>query len=355
MAKFKLKISLERAVAVDDPAVEPGKAAKAFSRQLRITALSTILTLGMIVAVTVAWFAMNRDVSTDGMQMDIETSSVDLVIAQTKPLLAANNVTNTTSFTPEANLTLSPATNNWTGEGNTTGLKFFANTGYIDKYTGKVSALGASRLNGDDGLSIVPNAGNANNSSYYRVYDVWIGAKGGELEASSDMQWQLNAMLTGTLSPDTVNHKQRDYQYAASVDFYIDSVSEANYVGTLDLSHLDDDDPPEFGSSVNIYSKYSGDKAVIPQNTDNSPIHVYMVFYFDGALEQGSALVPASGTADAETTYYDEDGVEQTDIQEGDDVSELYIRQTVNYVRTFNISTHDISLLIRFEAVEERT
>lgn len=296
MAKFKLLL-----VQVDDGTPEAKTAtAQALSRQLRITALTLVFTMGMIVAVTIAWFAMNKNVDSGGMQMNVETNP-NLVIADSAAGIAAATATDaytSVSFTPEANLKLVPATYYGTGSpyNSTTGLIYNTNPDDISMTTGhaKIDPSTSQPYTGhEEAFEAVPSAASG---PYYRDYEVYIASADQALEVSdaATKKWQLNATFSGELGAAPTGTKQKDYKYAASVDLYLvdDSGNTPTYTykGTLNLTHQYTD-----GTQTPVDLLSSSTVTSIPLNTSGY-YRVLMRVYFDGAVNKstGQAYVYSS-------------------------------------------------------------
>ncbi len=308
MPRLKLKIEL---VHTGDDA--PTKTAKDLSRQLRITALTVLLTLGMLIGLTMAWFASNKKVDVDVMQVEIETNP-NLVITATAAEIStatANSVTanfdGTKVFTPATHVAA------WATEWSSlnpapayTGLKYNTNPSAISASTGYAKS-GKTAF-----FQPVPVSAD---SPYYRDIVVYIASVDKALDATSGNKWQLNASFDGELN--NVATGQNDYQYAASVDFYLgDTPSAATYKGTLDLSYKDGDHTATPSTTVDLFAG-EANVTSIPYNkaASNNYITVTMRIYFDGALHK-----PADSTQ--------------------------------AYVYSNQIVTDDISLLVSFEAEE---
>ena len=266
-------------------------------RQLIVSSCLTFLSVLVLAAATMAWFANNREVNSGGMQMQVETSP-NLVIAQSADgeggiaTKTATDASFSTTFDTPAQL-LTPSTHDWgtfyraadTSVTSTTGLKYNCNPSVIHPSTGEER----------DGKTIYYNKSENDdeNEKYYFVdYEVYI--------ASVSKPLPING-LTATLNSADADTSTYDYHNAASVDFYLGSVSSSNYKGTLNLAGLDYsvNDGSEPCTEVEIISG----SYTVPLNTADSDnyIKVIMRFYFDGALQEsdGQAFVYSDGLTTA--------------------------------------------------------
>ncbi len=264
---------------------------KTAGRQLIISSCLTFLCVLVLAAATMAWFANNRTVDSSGMQMQVETSP-NLVIAQSASgeggidTKTATDLSFSTTFDTPAQ-TLIPSTHDWgtfnsnseTPVASTTGLKYNCNPSVIHPTTGEERTGRTIYYNKSENDS-------GNGKYYFTDYTVYI--------ASTDKPLPING-LTATLSSDDANTSTYDYHNAASVDFYLGSVSSSNYKGTLNLAGKN----YSTGAPLTQVSIISGSYTV-PLNTADS-IKVIMRFYFDGALEErsGQAYVHSDGLTTA--------------------------------------------------------
>lgn len=247
--------------------------------------LSLMFITILLISVSIAWFSMNREVNSNGLQISVEATP-NLIIA--KSLVDIRNVTPETAsaafsidYTGTARTNMAPATaavdanNKWVTaiaeEGdNVTGLKYVKNTNDIDFSSGIAK-------NGKE-LQFKP-VPLASDSKYYIDYDIYIASLGKELEASS---------LTAKISCES---KIGSHQ-AATIVFYQGSVSSDNMKGAISVANQDE----------GIVS-FDLNNGKIPLNTDD-PIHIIARCYFDGAL-----LNEATGNA-----YINSATVDTTDV-----------------------------------------
>lgn len=232
--------------------------------------LSLMFITILLISVSIAWFSMNREVNSNGLQINVEVTP-NLIIA--KSLEDIRNVTPATAsaafsidYTGTARTNMAPATaavnanNEWVTaiaeEGdNVTGLKYVKNTNDIDFSSGIAK-------NGKE-LQFKPVPVDSN-SKYYIDYDIYIASLGKELEASS-----LTAKISCTSK--ALSHQ------AATIVFYQGSVSSDNMKGAISVANQDEG-IVSFDLNIN--------NGKIPLNTDEEkdPIHIIARCYFDGAL-----------------------------------------------------------------------
>lgn len=318
MPRLKLKIEL-----VHTGSDAPTKTAKDLSRQLRITALTVLLTLGMLIGLTMAWFAMNKAVDADTMSVNVQTNPNLVITASAAEIPTATSSSVTASFSGTRVLTpathVTPGANeNWADQWpgyspapDYTGLKYNSNPSAISGATGYAKSGKTATF------APVPVA---ENGPYYRDFVVYIASVDQALDAESGNKWQLNASFDGELNTADEG-EQNDYQYAASVDFYLGATpSAATYKGTLDLSYKYGDHTATPNQTVDLFAGESNVTS-IPYNkaASGNYITVTMRIYFDGALRKSAADAQHAAQA---------------------------------YVYSNQISTDDISLKVHFEAEE---
>lgn len=239
----------------------------------------------LLTAISVAWFAMNRKVDSNGMQISVEVTP-NLIIA--KSLEDIRNVAPATAsaafsidYTGTARTNMAPATaavnanNEWVtaiaeAGDNVTGLKYVKNTNDIDFSSGIAK-------NGKE-LQFKPVPVDSN-SKYYIDYDIYIASLGKELDAEA-----LIAIIYCNLPVDyNTSHM------AATIAFYQDFASATTLKGSIAVANQ---------STGSVSFALTDNK--IPVNTDEnkSPIHIIARFYFDGALMNGDTAYINSATVD---------------------------------------------------------
>lgn len=232
--------------------------------------LSLMFITILLISVSIAWFSMNREVNSNGLQINVEVSP-NLIIAKTEEdIRNVSQANGTSAFAINysdplvARQNMAPATLDWS-VGTETGLKYVKNTYDVDFVTGNVK--------GGKELQFIRVPADSD-SKYYIDYDIYIASLGKELEASS-----LTAKISCT--SEALSHQ------AATIVFYQDSVSEGNMKGKIAVANQE-------SGIVYFYL----DNGKIPLNTDENkePIHIIARCYFDGALMNGNAAYINSET-----------------------------------------------------------
>lgn len=243
--------------------------------------LSTGITLAfafvvLAFAASYAWFAMNREVGSNGMRVSADVSS-NLVIAKTNPGTGENVISTMTASSPDpfsvafadtdGREKMLPATHD--SDVTATLLKYVKNAGDVGITTGVAK----------DGKTLTfENVPAATNSLYYVDFSVDIASIQKELE---------NHDLIASIVPQTVTV---DAHYAVTVDFYLGSVSSTNYKGSINIED-------SLGSPAKTLKIVEG--STIPLNTSGH-LTVIMRCYFDGALAK---KIPSSdGTTYVKTS-----------------------------------------------------
>ena len=265
--------------------------------------LSLMFITILLISVSIAWFSMNREVNSNGLQINVEASP-NLIIAKTSDGIKAVNQTTAAeafsiNYTEKFRANMMPATeavsdNEWEAkineiEDNVTGLKYVYNTHDIDY------ASGLKKQNGADlTFKAVPES---TESKYYIDYDIFIASAGKPLEG-----YKLTANIFCESNINT--HK------AATVVFYQGEPNAANYIGSIAVAKQGND-------SVS----FELEDDIIPLNTDSerSPIHITARCFFDGAL-----------------TYFDEES-----------------KSTKAYINSETVDISGVDLKIIFTAVEK--
>lgn len=240
--------------------------------------LSLMFITILLISVSIAWFSMNREVNSNGLQINVEASP-NLIIAKTEEAIrSVTQETGANAFAINysdplvARQNMAPATLDW-NEDTQTGLKYIKNTYDVDFTTGTIKD--------DKTPQFLPVPADSD-SKYYIDYDIYIASLGKELEASS-----LTAKISCT--SEALSHQ------AATVVFYQGEPNAANYIGSIAVAKQGND-------SVS----FELEDDIIPLNTDSerSPIHITARCFFDGAL-----LNEATGNA-----YINSATVDTTDV-----------------------------------------
>ena len=213
---------------------------------------------------SLAWFSKNGEVTADGFSLQTSVSS-NLIIGKTPDELTAENYHFSVGFTEVESGNLIAVTHSDSAED--TFLAYLFNNYDINYETGLLEE--GAELN----LVSVPLD---EREKYYIDFEVYIASAFEELYVSS---------LTATIDiPEAVDVNQYPYFYAASVDFYVGSVSVENFVETLSVAESLD------GGSVEFSGKIADGR--VPLNTDGY-VKIIMRCYFDGALtdDNGRAYI----------------------------------------------------------------
>lgn len=299
MARLKLKIEL-----VHTGSDVPTKTVKDLSRQLRITALTVILTLGMLIGLTMAWFASNKRVDTDVMQVEIETNP-NLIIAEVASYTPTGTVSvnstesitsadaNSVSFSSNTVTMLRPAAhvfyNNADVEWNSANVQLLWPHGTGEPYAGIVTAptytglkysYNPSMISSSTGLETevydyIPATGTAvDGTTYYDAsHEIVTGLTVGESDVSSFYTRALRPALFPPVPRSDTNESEyyRDYQVqiaALSAELPADSLDV-----TLDVKKL----------------KLEGNEYVLDSNQTLSDYHyAASIDVFKGTPEQAN-------------------------------------------------------------------
>lgn len=262
---------------------------KAIKRQL-LAAIAMVLVAALALgSSTYAWFAANKTVTAQGMQVSA-TSSSSLVIAMASDAKTAGVGDKTiATFTGNA-AELIPTTHDL-DVGTTTGLKYNTNPEAVSVTTGFLSD--------DAGTGVVltfadPATDTTSSNIYYSDYVVCIAASGAAM-TNQDLTAKLDDAVTA--AKYTMN--------ATSIDFYVQTTTTADasatisadtYKGTLNVAKTG------IGSSGSVKLLSAGD---IPKNQQTSSfLQVTMRVYVDGAL------VDQSKSSSKQTAYVANDSVD---------------------------------------------
>ncbi len=273
-----------------------GKKQKPLGLQLVIPAICMLISIGALAAASMAWFSMNRDVNSNGMNMDVEVSS---------NLIISRSTTGANAITSVSASSITVAASEWATENGYNDGKFRPATHEnANPYTASATSTTSNPLlliynynpkavspttglakDGGTALTFEPVSTAANNQSpYYRDYTVYIASNGQSFNAQ-----KLEATITGKIknpaydaenpgnTAEWLDVTSTDYENAASVDFWLATTSAATpaYIGTL---HLRDQ-----GTSSGTIDLLNNTSTLVPLNTSDY-YTVIMRFYYDGAL-----------------------------------------------------------------------
>jgi len=235
-----------------------------------IVAFIPVLLSGiLLMTVTMAWLAMNKENSSNGMNVSVSvtpnmiiTKGSESIASITAPTESNFSVTFTDTVTSKK-----PATHDSTYGTYPAGLKYVADATKVDPSTGLAKS--------GETLSVTGVVATSASSEYYVDFEVHIASTAEEMTAMD-----LTAALTPTATIGGSDANKQDTLDAASIDFYLGSVSSANYKGTLNVAGLDNaaNNASTTKTSVTLFTNDT-----IPLNT-TSHIVVIMRCYVDGAL-----------------------------------------------------------------------
>lgn len=259
------------------------------SKMVLISSIGSLaLTLFLLIAASMAWLSMNRETSSNGMQLQVKVTP-NMVISDSTTTLATISGTTEADFSltfTDGPTALLPCTNDQTYNTYASGLKFVTNLSDVGVTSGLAKA--------DASLTY----GSATSGTYFKDYVVYIACVGDIME---------NMDLTVTLSPTATiasdGQFKQDTLDATSIDFYVATVGSGNmstytvnsfsygsstYKGTLNVAEYD----IAKNRASSTFTTAESDKvstltlfenSTIPLNTDDG-IVIVMRCYFDGAL-----------------------------------------------------------------------
>ena len=252
--------------------------------QLVIPAICMFVSVAALAAATMAWFSMNRNVDSNGMQMDVEVSS-NLIISAIESGSAGSGAINaadtgTISVPASAWTTLNavhsgkfiPATHDAVN-GGTVQLVYNTNPDQVHPSSGLAKDSTPLAF---DAVEDSEDNGDVAADWYYRDYVVYIASGGKAFDAS-----HLYVTFTGSAV------SAQDYHDAASVDFWFSATGAGTpaYKGTLNLAGLD---ITNYNAAKTQIDLLNGTRTTVPLNTSDH-FKVIMRFYYDGALKASSA------------------------------------------------------------------
>lgn len=219
-----------------------------------------IITVAALVTASFAWMSMNTQTQTEGMQLNVDVSP-NLIINSSSSALQSVDNPSASDFSVTFNnaaAAIMPATHS---SGSATGLVCVTNTSNVNANTGLAR----------EGSLTFGEAG----TDHYVDYTVYIASSG---KAMSGMD--LNAVLSPPASILGSGASKQDTLDASSIDFYLGSVSQQNFKGTLNVKGYD--------ASLNNHSTLKNSVALlsngaIPFN-QSGYLTIIMRCYVDGAL-----------------------------------------------------------------------
>lgn len=236
---------------------------KKIRNQLLVSSISLCTSLILLAFASFAWLSSNREVGSNGMEMQVE-STPNLAISLNAAELRDGNLTTLNGGNPS--LVTTTATGKYSvcthdsavaiKDTITTesALKYVTNTDKVDLVTGLERDM--------TGLILEP-AMNSQTQVYYVDQTVYIASFGQALPCSS-----LKAKIVGATLNDTNTSITSGPLMATSVDFYLVSATNKTYLGTSSVAGNEE---------VTIL----GDDT-IPLNTEGN-VAIMLRYYFDGA------------------------------------------------------------------------
>lgn len=264
-----MKRLLEKLIGDKDPAL--------VARRTRCLAVVSTVLAFLVCAgsFTYAWLSENRTVDSDNFEMSMQTTS-NLVISDSTSEIVKANISEINSGSPFAisatadNTKFAVSSHDITTT--TSNLVYVVNTADVNLNTGLENTdktlVYDEALNTEDGKQYYKDV-----TVYVASYDKEMTDAALSVEISSALK-ESTAITSGSLM-------------ATSVDFYLESVSDENFKGTLNVAGKDtadtdktsnSTDPTKTKTSLTLLSA-----ATIPQNTSGY-VTVVMRCYFDGAL-----------------------------------------------------------------------
>ncbi len=259
-----------------------------YSVKRRFITMPTVIFLVVITVLssmaTYAWFAMNKAVEEETFGMSVKVTP-NLIITKDESGIEGLTAEYTEIKEPFPGGLFTPASHYATEEGTRVslgGLYCLSSDVGVDRTTGSPEKNADQLAENEEG-----------GKTYFVDYVIYVAATDATIE---------NVDLSVALLPitDTL-YSTSDCRYAASVDVYLGSYTEANFKGTLNLAGLD---ALTNTGTVEKTSLRITDlpQHKIPQNTDGY-LKVCMRCYFDGGL-----------------CYYDSDGEQRRCFVNSEDI-----------------------------------
>ncbi|MBQ7153240.1 MAG: hypothetical protein IJR83_04795 [Clostridia bacterium] len=246
-----------------------------------------ILSLAMLVSVTMAWLAMNRETTSNGMQLAIETTP-NLIITNdvsefAKEIGLINNGSPFAVTQPEnSSATYKPSTHVGSYATYEAGLMYVSNTGAVNPLTGYANSSAT--------LAFLPVPSSATGNPFFIDYVVYV---------ASNSQLMESAILKARIESATKNGVEvtSGSLMATSVDVYRGTqIGEESYCGTLNVATKDTGEVFLFNTA--------GNAGTIPLAGTEEGQYLTYTFrcYFDGDLESDSSGIAYINTATLDTS-----------------------------------------------------
>ena len=205
---------------------------------------------------SVAWFSENNEANAKGLSVNAKVSS-NIIIAKTVEEIMSNDLSVSVNFNGTARTNMIAVTHDENVPD--TYLKYLTNHYAVDHETGNVK----------NGMELeFADVPTTDNEPYFIDYTVYIASAFEPLDITS-----LKANIVIPKNVDSLH----PYFNAASIDFYVDSVSEEGYRGTTSVA---DNINGTQRASIELFPT----GGTVPLNTEGY-VTVIMRCYFDGALQ----------------------------------------------------------------------
>jgi hypothetical protein len=206
---------------------------------------------------TLAWFAKNENVNANGFSVSAKNSP-NIVIAKTAEEILQGDIAFSVDFKGMTRSHMVPVTREENAP--ETFLKYLVNHHAVDFNTGNAK---------DDSVPLeFENVPTTDNEIYFVDRVVYI--------ASTTQALPITSLKASIVKPFEVGI-DHSYFNAASIDFYVEEVSQAGYRGTTSVSKTIKNQQDRY---INLFP--SGGE--IPFNAEGC-IKIIMRCYFDGALQ----------------------------------------------------------------------
>lgn len=256
---------------------------KKLKKNLIAISFVCLVSLGMMVLSTIAWFANNRNVGSDGVKVQSEIVPNLVIVkdpSEFKNVSLADKKCFLIDFGSSASKTLIPATHDW-AVGTNTGLKYNSNPREVSV------ATGLKRRENEIAFVAVPVEPLGAQKHYYVDYVAYIASKDAPLPTSGLVANSLEATVVDAGGKET-NNSISNYLKALSVDFYVGDVAADNYKGTLNLANqkYENDSATESVTSVVLTNQDIPEISEQEAPDAGTYIKVTMRVYFDGGLRE---------------------------------------------------------------------
>lgn len=243
-------------------------------RSRLISMLSLLAALAVLASAgTYAWLSTNRNLDSNGMQMEID-STANLVISRSNEDVKSSNIASINGGSPfavtftDSGTKYAPSTHEFNDiNAYSSGLKYITNTALVGMSSGLFTG-------GEATYADAKNSENAGGRQYYHDFTVYVASHGKELNDVT-LTAKISSALKGSAPIENGS------LMATSIDFYVGSDTPENYKGTLNVAGYDAQ-KNDYTTRKTAVTLVSNDK--IPLNTSSGYLTVIMRCYFDGAL-----------------------------------------------------------------------